>query len=203
MLPRITPLRLGIAQEPFDHPAWLFELKYDGWRALAYLEDGKVQLTSRKGRVYQRFDGLCSELAGAVRANDAILDGEIVCFDQDGRPQFNQLLYRRAAPSFVAFDVCWLKGTDYRAQPLLTRKSILSQIIPRGSDCILRADHVLERGVDLFRLACERDLEGVVAKLGQAPYQELHGRPTWLKIRNPKYTQNAGRGEQFQRRLGR
>ena len=200
MLPQLTPLRLAVARAPFDHPDWLFELKYDGWRALAYLEKGHVRLISRNGRVYRRFDDLCASLATTISAREAILDGEIVCLDADGRPRFNDLFHRRGTPSFVAFDLLWLNGIDYRPKPLLNRTSALSTIVPATSDCLLHADHVLERGVDFFKLVCERDLEGVVAKLTQAPYAEIKGKTPWFKIKNPHYSQGAGRQEQFQRR---
>ena len=93
--------------EPPTGPDWLFELKYDGFRALAYISD-RVQLVSRKGHTYRRFDRLCKELAHALSGHEAVLDGEILCVDAKGRPQFYDLLRTRTQPIYVAFDLLWL-----------------------------------------------------------------------------------------------
>ena len=90
---------------PFDDPDWLFELKYDGFRALAFLRRGGAELVSRNGNPFGQFAGLAAELRGAIDAPSVVLDGEVVCLDTDGRPQFNDLLFRRGRPVFVA-SVC-------------------------------------------------------------------------------------------------
>jgi bifunctional non-homologous end joining protein LigD len=91
----------------------------------------------------------------------------------------------------------WLNGRDYRTKPLLERKAALRKIIPTNSPYVLFADFVIERGIGLFRAACARDLEGVVAKQKDAPYAD---NVRWVKIKNPGYSQAAGRQERFQRR---
>jgi hypothetical protein len=96
--------------DPCDHPDWLFELKYDGFRGMAYIRNGKAELISRKGNAYQSFEPLRAHL-GTV-GHDVILDGEITLLDGDGRPQFNDLLRRRGEPIFYAFDCLWLDGRD-------------------------------------------------------------------------------------------
>src|SRR5271169_6140499 len=83
-LPKITPIRLIERAAPFDDPHYLFELKYDGFRAVAYIERGTTKLVSRKGNRYERFDELCTGLASAARVKEAIIDGEIVCLDDAG-----------------------------------------------------------------------------------------------------------------------
>jgi bifunctional non-homologous end joining protein LigD len=87
--------------EPFDHPDWLFELKWDGFRAVAYVEDGQARLVSRNGHTFRRFPALEQWLGANLPCRDAILDGEIVCLDRDGRADFNRLLYRRGDVHFV------------------------------------------------------------------------------------------------------
>src|SRR5512139_3293263 len=87
-MPVITPLPLERAAEPFDHAEWLFEAKYDGFRALAYVSRGTVKLISRKGIVYKAFGDLCAAIADATRCRSAILDGEIICCDEDGRAPY-------------------------------------------------------------------------------------------------------------------
>src|SRR5947207_14740620 len=93
---------------PFDHPEWLFELKSDGFRGLAYFEAGKLRLVSRKGNTYEAFPGLCASLAAELGECAAMLDGEIVYLDGDGWPQFYSLLRRRGPQRFIAFDLLWL-----------------------------------------------------------------------------------------------
>jgi len=95
---------------------------------------------------------------------EAVLDAEIVCLDAEGRPQFYELLRRRGHPILYVFDVLWFDGTDLRERPLVERKRLLRSIVPVESSCLLFADHIERNGTDFFRLACDRDLEGVVAK---------------------------------------
>src|SRR6187399_1289609 len=90
-----SPMPLGRRREPFDHPDWFFELKYDGFRALAYVDGGGAKLVSRRNQVYRRFDDLASQLSLELNANDAVLDGEIVKFDDTGRPIFLDVMRRR------------------------------------------------------------------------------------------------------------
>jgi ATP-dependent DNA ligase len=97
------------------------EIKFDGFRALAYIEDGRCRLVSRRQHEYKSFRTLQSGLAG-LPVENAVLDGELVCPDQFGRPQFYELLFRRADPYFYAFDLLWLNGEDMRELQLLKRK---------------------------------------------------------------------------------
>ena len=113
----------------FDHPDWLFELKHDGFRALAHVEGHQCTIVSRRSHVYKQFPMLNEELAHAVRARSCVLDGEIVCLGADGRSLFNRLLFRRDGPHFVAFDVLSIGGEDLRARPLLERKRRLQAIM--------------------------------------------------------------------------
>src|SRR5215470_10804683 len=106
---------------PFDHSDWLFELKYDGFRALAYVTPQGCELISRRGNVYKSFNNLCAGIANTLPC-EAALDGEIVHLDKDGKPQFYRLLYRRSPQYFVAFDLLWLQGRDLRTVPLIERK---------------------------------------------------------------------------------
>ena len=113
----LHPMPLVRIPEPFDHEQFVFELKHDGFRALAFIRGHQCELVSRRGHVY-KFPQLAEELAHAVRADDAILDGEIVCLDAQGRSQFYSLLYRREWPYFMAFDALQLDGEDLRNHPI-------------------------------------------------------------------------------------
>src|SRR5215469_702344 len=100
-LPHFDHMPLARLRAPFDHSDWLFELKYDGFRALAYVTPERCELISRKGNVYKSFSALSAGIATAL-ACEAVLDGEIVHLDAEGKPQFYQLLYRRPPQYFVA-----------------------------------------------------------------------------------------------------
>jgi bifunctional non-homologous end joining protein LigD len=145
----------------FDHPDWLFELKYDGFRALAYVDGGGTKLVSRRGLGYRQFADLPSELSLEVNADDAVLDGEIVKLDASGRSIFIDLMRRHGPFAFVAFDVLALNGTDMRKLPLINRKRLLRRIVPKRSSVVLYASHVDGRGCGLFAKVCTQELRGI------------------------------------------
>jgi bifunctional non-homologous end joining protein LigD len=184
--------------QPFDHDGWLFELKYDGFRALAHLEAGTVHLVSRKQNRFKSFPGLCSTMAACLQAESAVLDGEIVYLGSDGRPVFYDLMRRRTPQHFCAFDILWLDGNDLRGLPLVKRKQILRRVVPIQPAPLLYADHFDARGVDLFRVVCESDQEGIVAKCKDGRYTPEE--TSWVKIKNPRYSQAEGREELFEKR---
>jgi bifunctional non-homologous end joining protein LigD len=187
--------------EAFDHPDWLFELKHDGFRAFAVIERSRVRFISRQGNEFKQWPQFSVEVAHAIRARHAVLDGEVVCLRPDGLSDFYSLMFRRELPYFYAFDLLELDGDDLRARPLLERKRRLAKIIPFDFETRLRLlGHVPARGRDLFRLVCDHDAEGVVAKWSGGTYH-VDGRTTsWLKIKNPSYSQAVGRHEAFEGR---
>lgn len=196
-LPVFWPAPLQRGPAPFSHPDWLFEIKWDGFRALAYIEEGQCGLMSRNRNKFKSFPDLVSMLPHEFQGGSAVLDGEIVCLDGDGKPNFRDLLFRRGEPRFIAFDILSSDGKDLRDLPLIERKDRLRKLVPIGSECLLFCDHVEEDGMGLFRMACEHDLEGIVAKRKLDPYSsETSG---WLKIRNTSYTQWIDREELFER----
>ena len=197
---KVQPLSLGRRREPFSHPEWLFEIKWDGFRAVAHLEYGRCRLISRNGNEFKSFKILNEQLPKEVRAQSAILDGEIVCLDESGKSQFRDLLFRRGEPRFVAFDLVSCDGQDLRYQSLIERKLKLRSIVARKTDRLLYCDHVEADGEQLFRFACDEDLEGIVAKRKSDPYLTDHAQ--WLKIRNQSYSQWIGREELFERERG-
>jgi bifunctional non-homologous end joining protein LigD len=172
------------APAPFDHPDWVFELKHDGFRALSYITDGRCTLVSRKANVYKSFVALCSELAG-LRVQNAVLDGETVCLDDEGRSQFYTLLRRRGQPVFYAFDLLWLNGEDLRQLPLVRRKERLRRLVDRNKCAsLLFAQHIETKGKALFAQVCKWDMEGIVCKKKDSQYS-ANG---WLKVLNSNYT---------------
>ena len=197
LVPRFQPLTLGRVAEPFSHPDWLFELKFDGFRALVRIQQGKCRLVSRKENEFKSFRKLNESLIAELKVWSAVMDGEIVCLNDEGKPEFRDLLFRRGEARFVAFDLLWCDGQDLRYAHLTERKHKLRSILPADSDRIMYCDHVERDGESLFRLACENDLEGVVAKRKFDPY--LPDKASWLKIRNPDYSQWESRVDLFER----
>jgi bifunctional non-homologous end joining protein LigD len=193
MLPRIQPINPTRIAAPFDHQDWFFELKHDGFRALAYVENGSCRLISRKQIQYKSFATLCTALA-TLPVRDAILDGELVCVGADGRSQFAPLMRRRQDVSFYAFDLLWHDGEDLRQLPLVERKCRLRRLI-KGRAGLLFAEQIQGSGVELFKAICDRDLEGIVAKHRLGPYAATP--VTWFKVLNPGYSQKRGRREMF------
>jgi bifunctional non-homologous end joining protein LigD len=192
-LPRIQPINPTRIAAPFDHSNFVFELKHDGFRAVAYIEDGSCRLVSRKNIVYNSFSRLASIMA-KLPVKNAILDGELVCLDNDGRSVFLDLRRRGRDACFYAFDLLWLDGKDLRGLTFLERKSRLRQLV-RGRAGFLYAEHVLTTGSELYRVICREDLEGIVAKHKLAPY--VASPANWFKVLNPDYTQKRGRREMF------
>jgi bifunctional non-homologous end joining protein LigD len=196
-LVKFQPLQLGRRPEPFSHQDWLFEIKYDGFRALAQIEHGRCRLISRNGNDFKSFRTLCESIGAEVK-HPVVLDGEIVCLDGKGKSEFYDLLFRKGQPRFVAFDLLHCDGQDLTYSPLVERKHRLRAILPKNSQSVLFCDHIEANWERLlFRLACKRDLEGIVAKHKYGPY--LQNSAQWLKIRNRKYSQWAGREKFFER----
>ncbi len=187
----------------FDDADFLFELKHDGFRCLGYIAEGRCDLVVRRTNYCQRFDSLKAALAN-LKVTDAILDGELVCLDDEGRDRWNLLLRRRAEPAFYAFDLLWLNGKDLRQLPLIERKKRLRQLIGE-SDCerIIYVQHIEMHGCVLFSAICKKDLEGIICKKKSGMYS-VFGQ--WLKVLNPNYTQHEDRHRMFtalQSRAGR
>jgi len=192
IVPTFQPLALGRAPAPFSHPDWLFEIKWDGFRSLVRIEQGKCRLISRKGNEFKSFRALSESVLAELKVRSAVLDGEIVCLNDDGKPEFRDLLFRRGEPRLVAFDLLFYNGQDLRHSPLTERKHLLRSILPKDSEQVLYCDHVEGDGERLFGIACENDLEGTVAKKKGDPY--LQDQASWLKILNTNYSQWEGRG---------
>jgi bifunctional non-homologous end joining protein LigD len=181
--------------KPFDGPEWLFEIKWDGYRAIAFIDKGKLRLTSRnQNDLTGRYPDL-RDLPNSVKGKSVILDGEVVALDDHGRPSFSLMQQRtgfrpggrRSAPNaavsvlYYAFDLLYLDGYDLRKVPLAERKRMLASILEAG-DSVRYSDHYEEQGIALFEMARQKGLEGIVAKKRDCPYVEHRSRE-WLKIK--------------------
>lgn len=191
----IHPMLATPVSEPFDGPEWLFEIKWDGYRAVAFIEAGKVRLVSRnQNDLTPRYPEL-KDLPEFVKAKQAILDGEVVALDEQGRASFSLMQQRtgfrpggrKAAAKadvpvlYYAFDLLYLDGYDLRRVPLDERKRQLASILVVG-DSLRYSDHYEQQGKALFEIARQKGLEGILAKKRDSPYLE-HRTREWLKIK--------------------
>jgi bifunctional non-homologous end joining protein LigD len=201
LLPDFEFMRPAPSEKAFDSPEWLFELKYDGLRALACCDGQVTKLMSSKGREFDNFSRVAAGVTAALSGITAVLDGEIVSLDASGKPRFEDLLSGRGRARFYAFDLLMLSREDLRPLPLLERKRLLNDIVPDAG--LLRpAPHIMERGTALFDVACRHDLEGIVAKWRYGAYS-TDALPTWLQVRNPDYSQRTRGRQRAARGAGR
>ncbi|MFL5547863.1 MAG: hypothetical protein ACJ8AQ_09955 [Gemmatimonadales bacterium] len=195
-LPSIPPIVPTLKPDPFNHPAWLFEPKYDGFRGMLYLSRSGCNLYSKRGNLMTRFGGLAQQLAAELGARELILDGEIVSLADEGRIDFWGLMRGQGTLAYAAFDLLWLNGQDLRSRSLQRRKRRLDRLIPASVGALNRIPCFSGEGRELFEAACRLDLEGIVAKRKDDCYAPD---TAWYKIKNPTYTQAQGRAELFER----
>lgn len=171
---------------PFDGDDWIFEIKWDGYRAIAETGKKQTRLYSRNGLSFANaYPEVFSELQNIKR--DMVLDGEIVALDEKGRPQF-QLLQQYgqndAVPlCYYIFDILSLDGKSLEDLPLTERKEILKEALPQ-SDIVHYCDHIVGRGKEFFELVKKQGLEGMIAKKADSAYQENARGTDWLKVKN-------------------
>ena len=150
MFPKISPIIPVRRRDLFESTEWVYELKHDGFRALAHLNSGRCRFISRRGNEMKRSNDLSGFIAKELEVTDAILDGEICALDGAGRPAFYDLMKRQCKPVYYAFDIIWLDGRDLRDLPLVERKKILRRIIPRKSSWIGCVSYVDRNVLKLF-----------------------------------------------------
>jgi bifunctional non-homologous end joining protein LigD len=184
----IVPMVARQVPDPFDRAGWLFELKWDGFRAIAEKDNLGVRLYSRNQK---DFTNRFPTITQAVKALDNVtLDGEIVALDENGHPRFEWLVNRgpqKGVMVYYVFDLLRLGDKDLRSEPLSRRKSLLQKLL-RKNDTLRYVDHITAEGLAVFAGALALGLEGIVAKDPTSPYVEG---PTqtwhWQKIKNRDY----------------
>lgn len=196
-LPRIDPVILTARTDAFDDPAWMFEPKYDGFRGFVYNSPAGCELRSRRDFRFDRFGDLCERIAGVLGSREAILDGEVVALNRQGKPVFRDLLRGKGYQAFAAFDLLWLDGTDLRPLALAERKRALGELLPEDTGPLYKILTLEEDGRALFSAIRKMDLEGIVAKRKSDPYGPA---TTWYKVKNPGYSQGEERMDLFKRR---
>jgi len=197
-MPRtIHPMLATLVERPFDDQHWLFEIKWDGYRAVGYVQEGKAELVSRnQNDLTSEFHEIAKELSD-VPVESAIFDGEIVALDEEGRSSFSLMQQRTGLTKpgkgrgpkdlnvpivYYVFDLLYLGGYNIMRVPLEQRKELLSQIIPRGDGLLRYSDHHAAEGARLFEVAQGKGLEGIIAKLRSGLYLQKRSRE-WLKIK--------------------
>lgn len=192
----IHPMLATAVDAPFDSPDWLFEIKWDGYRAVAFLDHSRLRLVSRnQNDLTAQYPDL-HDLPNFVRARTAILDGEIVALDEHGRSSFSLMQQRTgfrergrrvAAKSeisvlYYAFDLLYLDGYDLRRVALEQRKATLASVLILPNDTIRLSDHFVANGNALFDVARQKGLEGILAKKRASLYEQRRS-SEWLKIK--------------------
>lgn len=190
----ITPMLALSIEEPFDGKEWLFEIKWDGYRAVSFIKNGSVRLMSR---THNELSGRYPELQVLpkfVNAKNAILDGEVAALDEKGRASFSLMQQRTGIRKhgrqvagkseipivYYLFDILYLDGYDLRRVKLEDRKKLLAKVL-KTDDLIRYSDH-FDNGKALFGVAKQQGLEGIIAKRRDSCYEERRSRE-WLKIK--------------------
>lgn len=186
----IAPMLAKEADAPFSDPDWIFEMKWDGYRAVAELNGHDVRLYSRNGNTFNASYPVVVQALQELNLH-AVIDGEIVVMDEDGKSDFQRLQYYQTDSNhpmeYRVFDVIAIDGEDLTQLPLVERKERLKELLP-ASDVVKYSDHIEERGEDFFTAAQGQNLEGIIAKKADSLYHIGKRTSEWLKIKNHKTT---------------
>ena len=192
---QVTPMMASLADRPPSGEKWLYEIKWDGVRAICFIDDGHLRIFSRTGnRAEQQYPEL-TVLPHYIAAESAILDGEIAVLDDQGRSGFNLIqprisvtdpntiahLARKTPATLFLFDLIYLNGYDLRAVPLVERKRTLESIL-KPTDRFRFSQHFAAKGDEMLAAARQAGLEGVIAKLADSRYEERRSR-SWIKVK--------------------
>lgn len=191
----IEPMLIREQVEPFSDSRWLYELKLDGLRCIAYFDGVSVDLRNKRSMVLlPRFPELCN-ISERVKAK-CILDGELLILSRQGKPDFSELQRRTVLSdrfkiqqsmmsfpaSYVAYDILYYKDKEIIELPLIERKKLLSDTVSENSSLAI-SRYVFERGIDLYQLAEQQELEGVVAKRSDSRYYYGKRSNDWKKFK--------------------
>src|SRR6185436_16050857 len=185
-MPKTQPLALAMVVEaPPAGDEWLHEIKHDGYRIVARIEEGEVRLVSRNGKDWTKEFPQVARAVGRLPAGTALLDGEVAAVLPDGHTSFQALQARsdgRAPLVYFVFDLLHLDGWDLRGVKLEERKEVLRRFLESGPETLRFSDHVRGHGPEFYEKARDAGLEGVVSKRADAPYREGRG-GDWRKAK--------------------
>jgi bifunctional non-homologous end joining protein LigD len=181
----IVPMLATLVDEAFDSDDWIYEIKWDGYRAVAYCDGKNVDLVSRNLTSFTEKYHTVTDAFKQLGLK-AVFDGEIVAVDERGMAVFQSLQNWQNTPvrlQYFIFDILWLDGYDLTKIPLLERKRILKEILPADDEVLKYSDHVLGSGKEFFQVAVEKGLEGIMAKKANSIYQINKRTEDWVKIK--------------------
>lgn len=182
----VKPMLATLVDEVFDGDEWIFEVKWDGYRAIAAKHKGEIDLYSRNQTDFRDHYPAVVEAVRACK-HDVIFDGEIVILDDNGRPHFEWIQQYRQQPighlHYYAFDILWCDGHDVRTMPLVERKKLLKSVLPEKNIVIRYGDYIEKTGTKLFGEMRRQGLEGIIAKKAQSDYTEEIRSRNWLKVK--------------------
>ncbi|MEH3114479.1 DNA ligase D [Pedobacter terrae] len=203
----IKPMKATLVDEPFDQPGWIYEVKWDGYRAIAYGERSGTRLFSRNNLEFSQFTSITAALE-ALDLN-AVLDGEIVALKDDGSADFGALQNwkntQRAELIYYVFDILWFEGYSLLSLALNDRRKILEAVMPKEHLNIKISEAYQTSGLDFFEAAKKMKLEGIIAKRADSFYSSDSRSREWLKIKAKRrqevviggYTRNDGTEKYF------
>jgi bifunctional non-homologous end joining protein LigD len=181
----VKPMLCTLVKEPFTKPGWIYEIKWDGYRMLAFKHKAKVILRSRSGLDYtDRYPTIVNSLKKIK--SDFVIDGEVVAFDENGKISFDavQNVHRQAPLTYYIFDLLWVNDYSVMQLTLIDRKRIVKSMVPPKS--VIKFSDSFADGIALYEQAQKLDLEGIVAKKADSTYQPGKRGKDWLKIPTAK-----------------
>lgn len=184
----VQPMLATLVNEPFDSEDWVYEIKWDGYRAIAEVNGVEVNLYSRNNLPFNTLFKIVADELKTLQLH-AVLDGEVVALDEKGLSKFQLIQnYKTTGKGnivFYVFDILYLDGKDLTGLTLLERKEILKSILVEG-DHVRYNDHIIEKGIDFYGVAEKKGLEGIIAKKATSKYHEGSRSKDWLKIKTEK-----------------
>ncbi len=179
----VSPMKAGIGTLPADDERWAYEIKWDGYRTLAFVEAGRVRLQSSNLHDVTATYPELGELGSGVHAETAVLDGELVVLDADGKPRFELIQRHRSEAVLFVFDVLRVDDHDTIGLAYEDRRRLLDQLVEPGDNWTVPA-HQVGDGAALLSVTGEQDLEGVMAKRLGSLYVPGKRSPNWRKIKH-------------------
>lgn len=173
-------------ETPFNSKDWVYEIKWDGYRAIAEVDGNGVKLYSRNGNSFNNSYPEIVDALSKMKIN-AVLDGEIVALNKNGIPSFQLLQnYNYDHPLiYYVFDLLYINKKKIYSLPLLERKNQLKKLLKK-SDFIKYSDHIKEKGIEFYKLAGKQNLEGIIAKRADSEYFQGIRTSNWLKVKHHK-----------------
>ncbi|MBE9586672.1 DNA ligase D [Mucilaginibacter sp. JRF] len=204
---KLKPMKATLVDEPFDEPGWLYEVKWDGYRAIANIQKDDVTLISRNNLPFEKYYPINNALKQWNM--NAVLDGELLVLNEKGISDFGAMQNWRSEADgnlvFYIFDILWYEGKNLMGLPLIERQAILRSILPTDNEHIRQSKVFDANGIEFFAAAERMGLEGIIAKKADSVYTSDLRSKEWLKVKVQRrqevviagFTKNEGTGKSF------